>query len=82
MGALPKRKTAKARQGKRRSHLAFTNPPINYCPQCNSPKLAHHICPTCGTYDGREVIQLKSQEEKKAEKKAEKKSEKKQEKKD
>jgi len=81
MGALPKRKTAKARQGKRRSHLAFASPSINYCSQCNSPKLAHRVCPTCGTYDGREVIQLKSQE-KKSEKKAEKKSDKKSEKKD
>jgi len=60
MAALPKKKTAKARQGKRRSHLALTTPPIDYCPQCNSPKLAHHVCPNCGTYAGREVITIES----------------------
>jgi len=60
MGALPKRKYAKARQGKRRSHLKVSPPPLGYCPQCNSPKLPHHVCPTCGTYAGREVIEVES----------------------
>ena len=59
MGALPKRKIAKARRGKRRSHLALTLPPLNYCPQCHSPKLSHHVCPTCGYYAGREAIEPK-----------------------
>ncbi len=56
MGALPKRKIAKARQGKRRSHLAINPPSLDYCPQCHSPKLPHHVCPSCGSYAGREVI--------------------------
>ena len=58
--ALPKKKTAKERQGKRRAHLSLRLPPIDYCPQCHSPKLAHHVCLTCGTYEGREVIQIKA----------------------
>jgi len=60
MGALPKRKYAKARQGKRRSHLGLTLPPLEDCPQCHSPKLPHHVCPTCGSYAGKEVIPIKS----------------------
>ena len=60
MGALPKRKYAKARQGKRRGHLGVSPPSLENCPQCNSPKLPHHACPTCGTYGGREVIEIKS----------------------
>jgi len=58
--ALPKRKYAKARQGKRRSHLALSLPKLVDCPQCHTPKLPHHVCPTCGTYDGREVIEIKT----------------------
>ncbi|MFC1949329.1 50S ribosomal protein L32 [Chloroflexota bacterium] len=60
MGALPKRKYAKARQGKRRNHLKTSPPSLINCPQCNSPVLPHHACPTCGTYNGREVIEIKS----------------------
>ena len=62
--ALPKRKYAKARQGKRRSHLALNIPALHDCPQCHSPKLAHHICPTCGSYAGKEVIEIKSPKKK------------------
>ncbi len=64
MGALPKRKYAKARQGKRRSHFAATPPPLDHCPQCHSPKLSHHVCPTCGFYAGREVIEVKGPKKK------------------
>jgi large subunit ribosomal protein L32 len=58
--ALPKRKYAKARQGKRRSHLALSVPQLVDCPQCHTPKLPHHACPTCGTYAGREVVEIKT----------------------
>ena len=60
MGALPKRKHAKARQGKGRSHVKLNLPSLDYCPQCHSPKLPHHVCPTCGSYAGREVIKVES----------------------
>jgi len=58
--ALPKRKYAKSRQGKRRSHLALKIPALVDCAQCHNLKLAHHVCPTCGSYAGREVIEIKS----------------------
>ncbi|MFH1651889.1 MAG: 50S ribosomal protein L32 [Chloroflexota bacterium] len=56
MGALPKRKTSKARRDKRRSHHSIEAPNLDTCPQCHTPKLPHHTCPTCGTYAGRQVI--------------------------
>jgi len=64
MGALPKQKTAKARRGKRRSHFGLDPPRLDYCPQCHSPKLPHHVCPTCGSYAGREVIEIKAPKKK------------------
>ncbi|MGB6873532.1 MAG: 50S ribosomal protein L32 [Dehalococcoidia bacterium] len=57
--ALPKKKTAKARQGKRRSHLKLTLPATDVCPHCHSPKLSHHVCPSCGWYNAREAIEVK-----------------------
>lgn len=62
--ALPKRKTAKARKGIRRSHLSLTPPSLVECPQCHSPKRPHHVCPTCGSYGGREVIETESPKKK------------------
>ena len=62
--ALPKRKYAKARQGKRRGHLGLSPPSLDYCLQCHSPKLPHHVCPTCGSYAGRDVIEIKSPKKK------------------
>ncbi len=60
MGALPKRKYAKARRGKRRNHLGLTSPSLDQCPQCYSPRLSHHVCPNCGFYAGREAVEIKS----------------------
>jgi large subunit ribosomal protein L32 len=60
MTPLPKRKYAKAAQGKRRAHLSLKATTTIDCPQCHSPKLPHHVCKTCGTYDGREVLEIKT----------------------
>jgi large subunit ribosomal protein L32 len=60
MGALPKRKYAKARQGERRQHYKLEAPALATCPQCNSPVQPHHACPSCGTYKGREVKEIKT----------------------
>lgn len=65
MTPLPKRKTASARQGERRSHLKLEDKAIIKCSQCTFPKLSHRVCPTCGTYDGREVIAIETPKKKK-----------------
>jgi large subunit ribosomal protein L32 len=57
--AVPKRKTSKARRDQRRATHKLEAPRVNTCPQCGSPKRAHRICPTCGTYKGREVEPLR-----------------------
>jgi large subunit ribosomal protein L32 len=57
--ALPKKKTAKSSQGKRRSHLKLGLPAMDVCPHCHSPKLAHCVCPKCGWYNDREAIEVK-----------------------
>ena len=66
MTPLPKRKYAKARQGERRAHLALKATAVVDCPQCHTPKLPHHVCKTCGSYDGKDVITIKSPKPKKA----------------
>ncbi len=60
MGPLPKKKYTKSRQGMRRSHLGLKANLLGSCPQCHSPKLPHNVCPTCGSYNGRQVVEIKT----------------------
>ena len=55
--AVPKRRTSRAKRDKRRAHDALAPPVRSVCPQCGESKLPHRVCPNCGTYRGREVIQ-------------------------
>ncbi|MBI4300416.1 MAG: 50S ribosomal protein L32 [Chloroflexi bacterium] len=59
MGALPKRKTSKARKGERRSHLQLKTLPLSPCPHCRTLRPTHRVCPNCGTYAGREIVRVK-----------------------
>lgn len=56
--ALPKRRTSKSKRDKRRTHKKTSAPNINTCPQCGEPKMPHRICPSCGTYQGKEVLEV------------------------
>ena len=64
MGALPKRKVSKGRRDRRRSHHALKRPQLVTCPQCHEPMLPHHVCPSCGTYQGVKVIEVKEKKAK------------------
>lgn len=54
--AVPKRKTSKTRQAKRRSQCKLTGPKLIACPQCHELKMPHRICPHCGFYKDKVVI--------------------------
>ena len=60
--ANPKWKLSRMRTRRRRSHNALTAPNLVTCPQCKAPALPHHICLACGSYKGRQVIALPSQD--------------------
>lgn len=56
--AVPKRKTAKsATRSRRASVMQISEKGLVQCPQCNEPKLSHRICPECGYYNGKEVVE-------------------------
>jgi len=57
--AVPKKRTSSARRDKRRANHKAGKPTLNSCPRCHSPRLPHRVCPTCGTYAGREVVSHK-----------------------
>lgn len=59
--ANPKRRHSKARRDKRRAHDGLSRPGTSLCTNCGEVKLPHRVCPSCGHYRGREVIEGKDQ---------------------
>ena len=55
MGALPKKKISRARQGKRRSVLKLKQVNLTICKNCGQKTLSHTVCKNCGTYQGRVI---------------------------
>lgn len=55
----PKRRHSKARTSKRRAHDALRRIVTSECPNCHERKLPHRVCPKCGTYNGREILESK-----------------------
>lgn len=55
--AVPKRRTSRSNTRSRRSQWKATVPPLVACENraCGQQKLPHIACPTCGTYNGRQV---------------------------
>ena len=54
--AVPKSKISPSRRNMRRSHHAIKAAAHAECSNCGELKIPHHVCPSCGHYDGREVV--------------------------
>ena len=55
--AVPKSRTSKSKRDRRRAHDGLKAPAHSRCPECRAPKLPHRVCPSCGSYKGRTVIE-------------------------
>jgi len=61
--AVPKRRSSKARQRKRRTHYTHTLVQLIDCPSCGGEKIRpHHVCPSCGQYKGKQEIEIVEEE--------------------
>ncbi|GAA1874417.1 50S ribosomal protein L32 [Pseudonocardia ailaonensis] len=56
--AVPKRRMSRSNTRSRRAQWKATAPTLVACSNraCREPKLQHIACPTCGQYDGRQVV--------------------------
>ena len=70
--AVPKQRHTKSRRNRRRSHHALEKRSFSVCAKCGSDVISHHVCQNCGTYAGREVIDVLSKLTKKEKKAKEK----------
>jgi len=55
--AVPKRKKSKSKRDKRRTHQKLTAPNLSTCLQCGEATMPHQVCPSCGNYKDRTVIE-------------------------
>jgi large subunit ribosomal protein L32 len=56
--AVPKRKKSRSNTRHRRSQWKTQAVTLVSCPQCRAEKLPHTACPTCGTYNRRQVVDV------------------------
>ncbi len=61
----PKRKLSKGRRDRRRAHDALSVKNLVLCSNCGSMRLPHAVCPNCGHYQGREIIEIKKEKKSK-----------------
>lgn len=60
--AVPKKKKSHARTAMRRSQWKLAAPTLVRCPHCRAMRKPHHVCPSCGYYDGHEVVKIEAAE--------------------
>ncbi|MBU1292187.1 50S ribosomal protein L32 [Patescibacteria group bacterium] len=70
--AVPKQRHTKSRRNKRRSHHALGIQGLSVCPKCKETVLPHKLCQNCGSYAGREIVDVLAKLTKKERKKKEK----------
>jgi large subunit ribosomal protein L32 len=58
MGALPKKKVTKAKQGRNFIAYRLKQKSLSICPQCRTAKPPHRVCPKCGYYRGKAVVEV------------------------
>ena len=58
MPPLPKKKHSRTRRNKRRTHDSLEAKNTVQCSNCGEMRLPHRVCPSCGHYKGREIIEV------------------------
>ena len=56
--ANPTSRHSKARRDKRRANWKIEPVNMSLCPECQEPKLSHRVCPSCGSYRGKKIIEV------------------------
>ena len=54
----PKRRHSKSRSRQRRSHDALEVVQLTKCSNCQSLRMPHRVCPSCGYYGTRQVLEI------------------------
>ena len=55
--AVPFRRTSKTAKRLRRTHFKLSAPGLVKCPNCGAMIKSHNVCPKCGYYNGKNVME-------------------------
>lgn len=69
---VPRSHHTKSRRNKGRMHLHLKEASLTKCPKCGKSTLPHVVCPNCGYYKEKEIIDVLKKLTKKERKKKEK----------
>jgi large subunit ribosomal protein L32 len=58
----PTSRHSRARKNKRRANWKISMPNIELCTECQEPKLPHRVCMSCGTYNGKKILEVVEKE--------------------
>ena len=56
--AVPKRRSSNTRTRKRRAHDSLKPKQLSFCPKCSESVPQHTMCPKCGYYMGRVIVDM------------------------
>ena len=56
--AVPKRKKSRSRTRSRRAQWKAAPLTLAQCDNCRETKIPHQVCTNCGTYAGRQVLEV------------------------
>lgn len=65
---VPKKKKSKAKVAARRGGVSLKKVKAVNCKKCGSLRQAHVVCKICGTYKGKEIIDVEKREKRKEKK--------------
>lgn len=57
---IPKKRHTSSKVARRRSHHALKKIKLTTCKKCGKAIMPHRACSFCGSYDGKEVIKIKT----------------------
>ncbi|MGD1076041.1 MAG: 50S ribosomal protein L32 [Thermodesulfovibrionales bacterium] len=60
--ANPTHRHTRTRRDKRRANWKGQMPVLGVCPECKELKEPHRVCLSCGSYNGRKVLQILEKE--------------------
>jgi len=58
----PKSRHTRTRRDKRRANWKIELSGLSVCLQCQEPKLPHRVCMSCGSYNGKKILEVVEKE--------------------